>query len=88
MHAPPCFILLYVFIQSPEGIVYSAVEYKLRGSFFDLFGRYLTQKCNGVMVNLAPEMRVQVGEEAENFRMPCPPEILSQREKPFMKRRV
>jgi hypothetical protein len=88
MHAPPCFILLYIFIQSPEGIVYSAVEHKLGGSLLDLFGGYLTQKCNGVVVYLAPEMGVQVGEEAENFRMPCPPKILRQREKPFMKRHV
>jgi hypothetical protein len=64
------------------------VEYQLRGSFLDLFRCDLIQKCNRIVINLAPEMWVQVGEEAKDFWMPCPPEILSQRKKPFMKRRV
>jgi hypothetical protein len=36
------------------------------------------------MVNLPPKMRVQVSEEADDLRMPRPPEILSQGAKTIM----
>jgi hypothetical protein len=36
------------------------------------------------MVNLAPELRVQVAEQADYFRMPRPPEVHGQRTKALM----
>jgi hypothetical protein len=84
VHHSPCLILFHIFIQPPEGVVYPAMQYKLGRPLLNLLWCDLMEKGYRVMVNLPPKMRVQVSEEADDLRMPRPPEILSQGAKTIM----
>ena len=73
VHGSPCLMLFNVFIQPPEGVVYPAVKHEFRCPVLHLFMADLIQESNGIVIHFPPEMRIQVGEDADNFRMPRPP---------------
>jgi hypothetical protein len=86
MDGPPGILLFNIFIQPPERIVYPAVEDKFRGAVLKLFRCNLIYEGNRVVLYLAPERGIQVAESgADKFRVPCPPEIISQGTKTIMK---
>ena len=85
VNGAPGLLQLDIFIEPPEGIVYTAVEHQLRGAFLNLSRGDLIHEGNRVMFNLSPDMRVQVGEDAYDLWMPCPPEVISQSPETFMK---
>jgi hypothetical protein len=86
MDGPPGILLFYILVKPPESIVYPAVENKFRGAFLKLCRGNLIHEGNRVVLHLAPEMGIQVAESvADKFRVPCPPEIISQSTKTLMK---
>jgi hypothetical protein len=85
VNGTPGLLKLDILIEPPEGIVYTAVEHQLRGTFLDLSRGDLIHEGNRIMFHLSPQKGVQVGEDAYDLRMPCPPEIISQCPKTFMK---
>lgn len=71
-------LVLHVLVESAERVVDAAVEYQFGGAFLHLFGCYLVQEGDGVVFDLAPQVRVQIGEQVDDLRVPCPPEVLGQ----------
>ena len=62
----------------------SAVENQFRGPVFDLFCAYPVQENNGIVIDLTPKMRVEIGKNSNNFGVPGPPEVLRQGAKPLV----
>ena len=81
----PGLVLFDIFIQPPEGMVDTAVEHQFGGAFLHLFRGDLLQEGDRVVLDLAPECWVQIREDADNLRMPCPLEVVCQCTKTFVK---
>ena len=85
MDVAPAPLLAHILVQAAEGVVDAAVEHQFRGALFHLLRGDLVQEGDGVVLHLAPEMRIQVGEDADDLGMPRPPQVVRQRAQAFVK---
>ena len=85
--APQVCFELQVLLQPAVGVVDSAVERQLRRALLELLDGDLLEQGDGVVVERAPEHRIDLAEQAGRVGVPAPPEILRQGAQPLVSRR-
>ena len=75
-----------VLLKAAVGVVDAAVQRQLRGPLLELVDRDLLQQGHRIVVERAPEDRIELAEEAGRIRVPAPPQVLRERAQPLMRR--
>ena len=75
-----------ILLKAAIGVVDAAVQRQLRGPFLELVDRDLLQQGHGIVVERAPEDRIELAKEAGRVGVPAPPEILRERAQPLVRR--
>ena len=70
----------HVLLHPPECMIDAAEEHHFRGTRDQPLGCEFAQQRNRIMVQLPPTDGIQVPEQIDHVRMPCPPQIVGQRQ--------
>ena len=68
-----------VFLHAAVGVIDATVQHQLRRALFQGRDRNLLQQCDRVVIDVAPQQRIDLAEQARGLVVPRPPEILRQR---------
>ena len=78
---------MQVLLHAAIRVVDPAVEHELRRPILELVDRDLLQQRHRIVIELAPQHRIQLTKETGGFRIPAPPEVLRERAQPLVRRR-
>jgi len=67
-----------VFLELVECQIDAALQRRLVGAAQELLGRQFRQERDGVVVSLAPQVRVEIAEDRDHLGLPGPPEVRRQ----------
>src|SRR5208283_4680276 len=78
VHRPPRIGVLEVFGQPPEGVVDSRVKRHVGRPTLKLFRRQPLEILDGIVIDLVPEVGVELSKERDDVGLPDPPQIAGQ----------
>jgi hypothetical protein len=76
-----------VLLHPAVGVIDAAVQHKRRSALFEPCHRNLLQQRNRIVVELAPEHRIERAEDARGVVIPAPPHVPRERLQPVVSRR-
>ncbi len=65
-------------MQSPVGVIHSAVENHFPARIASLSRSELTEQGNGIVIKLPPTNRIDIAEQIGYLRLPTPPHVFRQ----------
>ena len=76
-----------VLLHAAVRVVDAAVQHERRRALFEQRGRYLPEQRDGIVIERAPQRRIERAEEARRVVIPAPPHVARERLQPLVRRR-